>query len=66
MKNIKKISYQYTRDFKNPINYTIETDTITTSLQYKDAIQIAFGVIDSLNGSYENLQELIERFEKER
>lgn len=66
MKNIKKISYQYTRDFKNPINYTIETDTITTSLQYKDAIQIAFGVIDSLNGSYENLQELIERFEKEK
>ena len=66
MKNIKKISYQYTRDFKNPINYTIETDTITTSLQYKDAVQIAFGVIDSLNGSYENLQELIERFEKEK
>lgn len=66
MKNIKKISYQYTRDFKNPINYTIETDTITTSLQYKDAIQIAFGVIDSLNGSYEDLQELIERFEKEK
>ena len=66
MKNIKKISYQYTRDFKNPINYTIETDTITTSLQYKDAIQIAFGVIDSLNGSYENLQELIERFKKEK
>ena len=66
MRNIKKISYQYTRDFKNPINYTIETDTITTSLQYKDAIQIAFGVIDSLNGSYENLQELIERFEKEK
>ena len=32
MKNIKKISYQYTRDFKNPINYTIETDTITTNL----------------------------------
>lgn len=66
MKNIKKISYQYTRDFKNPINYTIETDTITTSLKYKDAVQIAFGVIDSLNGSYENLQELIERFEKEK
>ena len=65
MKNIKKISYQYTRDFKNPINYTIETDTITTSLQYKDALEIAFGVIDSLNGSYEYLQELIRNFEKE-
>lgn len=66
MKNIKKISYQYTRDFKNPINYIIETDTITTSLQYKNALEIAFGVIDSLNGSYEYLQELIERFEKEK
>jgi len=66
MKNIKKISYQYTRDFKNPINYTIETDTITTTLKYEDALEIAFGVIDSLNGSYEYLQELIEKFEKEK
>lgn len=66
MKNIKSISYQYTRDFKNPINYTVNTETVTTTLKYKDALEIAFGVIDSLNGSYEYLQELIERFEKEK
>lgn len=66
MKNIEKVSYQYTRDFKNPINYTIHTFELTQGLSYKDALQIAFGVIDSLGGSYEYLEELIENFEKEK
>ena len=66
MKNIKKISYQFTNDFKNPINYHIQTDTVTTSLNYKDALEIAYAVIDSLYGSYEYLDDLVDNFEKEK
>lgn len=66
MKNIKSISYQYTRDFKNPINYTVNTDTVTTTLKYKDALEIAYSVIDSLGGHYDFLNALVEDFEKEK
>lgn len=66
MKNIKKISYQYPRDYKNPITYHIQTDTVTTSLNFKDALEIAYAVIDSLDGSYDFLEDLVENFEKER
>lgn len=65
MKNIKRISYSYKNDFKNPINYHIQTDTITTSLSYKDALEIAYAVIDSLGGSYDELEGLVDDFEKE-
>jgi hypothetical protein len=66
MKNIKSISYSYGNDFKNPIIYDIQTDTITTSLSYKDALKIAYAVVDSLGGSYDFLDELLENFEDER
>lgn len=66
MKNIEKISYQYTRDFRNPINYHVETETVTTSISYGDALEIAYAVIDSLGGSYDTLDELVKKFEKER
>lgn len=66
MKNIKSISYSYNNNFKNPILYHINTDTETTSLNYKDALEIAYAVIDSLGGSYEFLNDLAEDFEKER
>lgn len=65
MKNIK-VSYQYTRDFKNPINYTVQTDTVTTTLSYKDALEIVYAVVDSLGGSYDFLEELVEEFENEK
>ena len=65
MKNIKSISYSYSNDFKNPINYYIQTDTVTTSLDYKDALKIAYSVIDSLGGNYDFLDELVEAFEEE-
>jgi hypothetical protein len=65
MKNIKKISYQYTRDYRNPINYQIQTDTVTTTLSYNDAMEIAYAVIDSLGGSYDYLDELVEKFDDE-
>ena len=63
MKNILKTSYSYNRDYKNPITYHIQTDTVTTSLNYKDALEIAYAVIDSLGGSYDFLEELKEEFE---
>lgn len=65
MKNIESISYQYTRDFKNPINYTVNTETVTTTLNYKDALEIAYAVIDSLGGHYDFLDELVEKFDDE-
>ncbi len=65
MKNIKSISYSYNNNFKEPILYHINTDTVTTSLSYKDALEIAFAVIDSLNGSYEYLENLVDDFKKE-
>lgn len=64
MKNIK-VSYQYTRDYRNPINYQIQTDTVTTTLSYNDAMEIAYAVIDSLGGSYDFLDELVEKFDDE-
>ena len=66
MKNIKKISYSYGRDFNNPIIYYIQTDTITTSLNYNDALEITYAFIDSLNGSYEWIDDLVDKFNKER
>ena len=66
MENIKSISYQYTHDFTNPINYHINTTTVTTSLSYKDALEIAYSVIDSLGGSYDYLDELVDEYEKEK
>lgn len=65
MKNIKSISYQYTRDYRNPINYQIQTDEVTTTLSYNDAMEIAYAVIDSLGGSYDFLDELVEKFDDE-
>ena len=50
MEGIEKTSYKYNNDFKNPITYYIQTKTITTSLNYKDALEIAYAVIDSLGG----------------
>lgn len=66
MKNIKSISYSYNRDFIEPIRYQIQTDTITTTLNYKDALEIAYAVIDSLGGSCDYLEDLVENFEKEK
>ena len=66
MKNIKKISYSYGDDFKNPITYHIQTNEITTSLNYKDALEIAYAVIDGLYGSYDYLEDLEDEFEAER
>lgn len=65
MKNIYKVSYQYTRDFKNPINYTLHSFELTQGLRYKDALQIAYAVIDSLGGDYNYLEDLVDDFEKE-
>ncbi len=65
MKNIKSISYQYTRDFKNPINYTLHSFELTQGLRYKDALQIAYAVIDSLGGDYDYLENLVENFKKD-
>lgn len=66
MKNIKKISYSYGNNFKNPITYYIQTDTVTTSLNYHDALEIAYAVVDSLGGSYDFIDELVEAFDDER
>jgi hypothetical protein len=66
MRNIKSISYSYGNDSKNPIIYHIHTHEITTSINYRDALEIAYAVVDSLGGSYEFLDELVENFEDER
>ena len=64
MEGIEKTSYKYNNDFKNPITYYIQTKTITTSLNYKDALEIAYAVIDSLGGSYDYLDELTNQYEE--
>ena len=64
MEDIKRISYKYNKELKNPITYYIETKTLTTSLNYKDALEIAYAVIDSLNGSYDYLDELTNQYEE--
>ena len=66
MKNIKSISYKYNRDSKNPITYYLNTDTITTSLSYEDALEIAYAVMDSLGGDYDYLEDLVDEYEEER
>ena len=66
MEGIEKTSYKYNNDFKNPITYYIQTKTVTTSLNYKDALEIAYAVIDSLGGSYDYLDELTDKFEEEQ
>ena len=64
MKDIKKISYTYNNNnINNPITYYIQTETVTTSLNYKDALEIAYSVIDSLGGKYDYLEDLQEKFE---
>lgn len=65
MEDIKRISYKYNKELKNPITYYIETKTITTSLNYKDALEIAYAVIDSLGGSYDYLDELTNQYEED-
>ena len=64
MEGIEKTSYKYNNDFKNPITYYIQTNAITTSLNYKDALEIAYAVIDSLGGSYDYLDELTNQYEE--
>lgn len=64
MEDIKRISYKYNKELKNPITYYIETKTITTSLNYKDALEIAYAVIDSLGGSHDYLDELTNQYEE--
>lgn len=64
MEDIKRISYKYNKELKNPITYYIETKTITTSLSYKDALEIVYAVIDSLGGSYDYLDELTNQYEE--
>lgn len=64
MEGIEKTSYKYNNDFKNPITYYIQTKTVTTSLNYKDALEIAYAVIDSLGGSYDYLDELTNQYEE--
>ncbi len=66
MEEIKSISYRYNKDLENPITYHINTKTITTSLNYRDALDIAYAVIDSLGGSYDELEGLVEAFENKR
>lgn len=65
MEDIKRISYKYNKELKNPITYYIQTNAITTNLNYKDALEIAYAVIDSLYGNYNYLDELTDKFEKE-
>ena len=64
MEGIEKTSYKYNNDCKNPITYYIQTKTLTTSLNYKDALEIAYAVIDSLNGNYEYLDNLVWDYEE--
>lgn len=64
MEGIEKTSYKYNNDFKNPITYYIQTKTVTTSLNYKDALEIAYAVIDSLGGSYDYLDELTNQYKE--
>ena len=64
MEGIEKTSYKYNNDFKNPITYYIQTKTLTTSLNYKDALEIAYAVIDSLNGDCEFLDNLVWDYEE--
>ena len=63
-KGIEKTSYKYNNDFKNPITYYIQTKTVTTNLNYKDALEIAYAVIDSLGGNYDYLDELTNQYEE--
>lgn len=64
MEDIKRISYKYNKELKNPITYYIQTKTVTTNLNYKDALEIAYAVIDSLGGSYDYLDELTNQYEE--
>lgn len=64
MEGIEKTSYKYNNDFKNPITYYIQTKTVTTKLNYKDALEIAYAVIDSLGGNYDYLDELTNQYEE--
>lgn len=63
MEGIEKTSYKYNNNFKNPITYYIQTKTITTSLNYKDALEIAYAVIDSLGGDCDFLEDLVYEYE---
>ena len=63
---IKKVSYKYNNNLLNPITYYLETDKTTTSIDFKSALEIAYAVIDSLYGSYEYLDDLVDEFEEEK
>lgn len=60
MKDIKKISYTLT----NSIKYFIETEKRSITLEFDDALEIAYAVIDSLGGDYEYLDNLVEEFKE--
>jgi hypothetical protein len=57
---IKKISYTVT----NSMKYFIETEKRAITLDFEDALEIAYSVIDSLGGDYEYLDDLVEKFKE--
>ncbi len=57
---IKKISYTVT----NSMKYFVETEKKSITLDFDDALEIAFAVIDSLGGDYEYLDDLVEKFKE--
>lgn len=62
MKDIQKINYKYNKDIENPVTYSIQTKSETTILNYKDALEIAYAVIDSMYGDYNYLEKLEREF----
>ena len=54
---IKKISYTLT----NSMKYFVETEKRCITLEFDDALEIAYAVIDSLNGDYEYLDDIVEK-----
>ena len=65
IENIDEIRYSYSTETKNPINYFLENKNLVTILKYKEAIEIAYAVIDSLGGKYDYLDELTSKYEEE-
>lgn len=57
---IKKISYTLT----NSMKYFVETEKRCITLEFDDALEIAYSVIDSLGGDYEYLDDLVEKFKE--
>ena len=64
IENIDEIRYSYTSDIQNPINYFLKNKDLVITLKYKDAVEIAYAVTDSLSGKYDYLDELTSKYEE--